>query len=96
MYDDGDQGSYSAYETFLISSHPLAKQINREMNVWIDADRELNKKSYEYVNEFLGTYGNTDIKSANFKIYRNGRRIEGKSKATNAFVADLTNELTKR
>lgn len=96
MYNDGDQGSYSVYETFLRSSHPLAKQINREMNVWIDANQELTKKAYEYANEFLGTYGNTDIKSANVKTYHNGRLIEAKIKATNAFVADLMNELTKR
>lgn len=96
MYEDGDQGSYSAYETFLESSHPLAKQINREMNVSIDADRELTKKAYSYANAFLGDYGNTSVKMKNVKSYRNGRWIEDRIKATNAFVADLQNELTKR
>ena len=95
-YGDGDQGSYSAYETFLRSLHPLAKQIVREMNASIDADRELTKKAYEYANTFLGEYGNINVKMKNVKMYRNGRWIEGRIKATNAFVADLQNELTKR
>ncbi len=62
-YDDGDQGERSSIELFKKSNEPKAKEFAKTEAAFNKASDELYKASTEYADQFLGEYGNKNVKS---------------------------------